>query len=192
MKKIIFTVLLTALLTGCQFGQPEFKQYENQKYGISLQYPSNWYVHEQPGISGITISAEKNFNKLIKTTAGPRLTILGLNKKAEPGKEDQAVQEVALAIEKVTRDFNKEASVTLTKDNLTINGKAMLRLDSKNIKILPSEAPLDSTEYILGNGAIYFFAHNQKVFMIELSYAARDENKYYSILDQIIQSLNFN
>jgi len=206
-KKILITIIpIIVFLAGCQANEVKktdlnqspsqsLKTYESSKYGFSFQYPSNWNLYDynngNTNLAGINVSPENEKTLIDKVGAiGVNITAIS-PQKVEVNEEDNARRKLADSWIKTTKNFNKDVNLTLDEKEIVIDNLKVIKVDTKNIKIQSPSASIDSTDYILGNGSMYFFIYNGQRFKVAYTYPAQDENKYISTLDQIVLSLKF-
>lgn len=193
-KKLLIVIIpVFILLTGCQLNKTQNNSltfYKNADYGITLQYPSNWNIFDKTNLIGVNISPEDE--KTIITKMGAiNFNITKLNKKASLNEENNELNKFVDMRIKTIKNLDGDTGAILSKEDITIDGKKVIRVTEKNIKITAANAPLETKDYILGSGIEYYFFHKGQMFIIGYNYSTSNEAKYKNTLDSIAMSLKF-
>ncbi len=193
-KVIIVFVLFILIFTGCKTKKTdnvistELKTYNNEKYGLSFQYPANWNLYDS---AEITISPE-NEKTLMNKAGMAGLSITPISpKKVQPEQESAETRKLADSWIKITNNINKDVGVDFTENEIQINSKNIIKVQFNNIKMQAPSAPLNTTDYVLGNSVMFFFIHQGQRFRMSYAYSIKDKDKYNVLLEQVTSSLKF-
>ncbi len=194
MRKIIFIVLIIIIILGIGYwtyrliSKPEnqisnWKNYGNEKYGLKIEYPSNWNKYDSyegnTVFAGITFSPLKEKQLIEEGGAQFIISPLTLSKKTD--------REFAELRVKGFRSFNPNLEVELSETYL--NDIPAIKAESKKDIIVG--VSLNDNEGPEGESIIYWFTKNNARFEIGYIYPVVEKEKYKPIFEHMVSTFMF-
>ena len=204
-KTVLFVLFIVLSLTGCQQNKtsstqknerlPESSQatYISDKYGFSFQYPGDWEVYDNSNsnFSGIVVTPE-NEKEIKKNNGTPIFNIIGVSpKKVASGEIKNERRKLADTWIERTRKNNSDVNVLINETEIKIEDVVIVRAETKNVKMQSAETDLNSKNYVLGNGSMYYFIYKGQRFMMSYVYPVNKESQYKNVFEKLISSIDF-